>query len=148
MTPSTIQAIEDLYQIGFAGQDVALAELIPVVEMAWADGELQANERAMLEAYAETLTTELNQRAGRAVFSIGHTLELLAQLTQDRLLPHDRQRALRALQILLEADPEGPKVRARMLQWAEAVAAVDGRPVWDARELFWLESMRQSLSPQ
>ena len=39
-------------------------------------------------------------------------------------------------------------MRGGMLEWAEAVAAVDGSPVWDNRELFWLQTMKQNLEDE
>jgi len=35
-----------------------------------------------------------------------------------------------------------------MVEWAEAVAAVDGSPVLDSRELFWLQRVRTVLEVQ
>ena len=90
------QALHDLGDLGFKGRDVYLAELVPVVEMAWADGVIAPNEQAVLETWS------------------GNGLS-------------------------------GEEMRSGMLEWAEAVAAVDGSPVWDTRELFWLQTMKRNF---
>jgi hypothetical protein len=33
-------------------------------------------------------------------------------------------------------------MRKRMLVWAKVVAAGNGSPEWDVRELFWLDTMK------
>jgi|GEM_PF-2856952 hypothetical protein len=138
-------ALRVLSVLGFKGRDVYLAELIPAVEMAWADGEIQPNERAMLEAYCETLVERLNQQAGANFFSVARAKSLLERLSRRRLRPAERQAALFALKTWSGLALSGAQMRKRMLEWAEAVAAVDGSPVWDTRELFWLQSLKRNF---
>jgi hypothetical protein len=138
-------ALRVLSVLGFKGRDVYLAELIPAAEMAWADGEIQPNERAMLEAYCETLVERLNQQAGARFFSVARAKALLERLTQRRLRPAERQAALYALKTWSGLALTGAQMRKRMIEWAEAVAAVDGSPVWDTRELFWLQSLKRNF---
>lgn len=145
MNLKTEEAVRVLSALGFEGRDIYLAELIPAVEMAWADEVIQPNERAMLESYCETLVERLNQQAGARFFTLSRALALLDRLSARRLRPAERQAALLALRSWSDLSLTGAQMRQRMLEWAEAVAAVDGRPVWDSRELFWLESMRRSL---
>lgn len=145
MHMDTELATRDLATLGFRGQDVYLAELIPAVEMAWADGEIHPNERAMLEAYCEALTEKLNEDAGANVFTLRRALAVLELLLRKRLYASERYRALRALATLAGGGPAGQRRRKRMLEWAEAVAAVAGRPVWDSRELFWLQAMKRTF---
>lgn len=139
------QAARDLAGLGFRGLDLYLAELIPAVEMAWADGEIQPNERAMLECYCESLVESLNRAAGASVFTLRRAFNLLELLLRRRLSAHERYRALRALSALAGPGPSGAARRQRMLEWAEAVGAVAGRPVWDTRELFWLQALERNL---
>lgn len=138
-------ALEQLHSLGFRGRDVYLAELILAVEMAWADGEIQPGERAMLEAYCEDLVHRLNQHAGAPFFTSGQALSLLDRLSRHRLSPADRHRAIAALKAWSGATPAGEEMRARMLDWAAAVAAADGWPSWDTRELFWLQALKREL---
>lgn len=143
MTPRE-KAVQRLRSLGFEGADLYLADLIPAVEMAWADGQVQANERAVLEAFCETLVESLNRRAGARLFTVERARRRLERLLERRLGPAERQAALLAVAQLSEG-VVGADRRKRMIEWAEAVAAVDGSPVWDARELFWLERVRSTL---
>jgi hypothetical protein len=70
MHTETERALHDLGSLGFKGLDVYAAELIPAVEMAWADGEIQRQERALLNAYCEALTDYLNLQAGARLFRL------------------------------------------------------------------------------
>lgn len=146
MTNETDRALQALATLGFKGRDVYLAELIPAVEMAWADGEIQPNERAMLESYCEALVDRLNAQAGATFFTLRRALTLLDLLSQRRLWPAERQAALIALKSWAGPGMNGEQMRKRMLEWSEAVAAVAGKPVWDTRELFWLQAMKRSFA--
>lgn len=148
MNSETERALHDLAELGFKGRDIFLAELIPVVEMAWADGVIAPNERALLEAFCEELTERLNRQAGANFFSLAHTLLVLERLTQRRLLPAQRLMALKALKARSGTGLNGEEMRRGMIEWAEAVAAVDGSPVWDTRELFWLQTMKRTLETE
>lgn len=145
MTNDNEMALRELGRLGFKGRDVYLAELIPAVEMAWADGVIQPNERAMLESYCMELVDRLNRQAGAHFFSLSRALLLLDKVMERRLHPSERQAALYALKTWCGPGVPGDERRKRMLQWAEAVAAVDGKPVWDTRELFWLQALKRNL---
>ncbi|MDP2274369.1 MAG: hypothetical protein Q8N23_04725 [Archangium sp.] len=145
MDPDKEKALHDLAGLGFKGRDVYLAELLPVVEMAWADGVIAPNERALLEAYCEQLTERLNRQAGAQFFGLTRALLVLDRLTERRLSPAERLTALKALKTWSGRSSSGEELRSGMLEWAAAVAAVDGSPVWDTRELFWLQTMKRTL---
>ncbi|MBX7097192.1 MAG: hypothetical protein K1X89_05750 [Myxococcaceae bacterium] len=145
MTTEREAAKRALRALGLQGPDVYWAELIPVVETAWADGVVQPNERALLDAYVETVAAWLNACCQVPLFSVRQGRAVLERLLEARLPPHRRWAALRALRALTADTRAGLQTRARVLEWAEAVAAVDGRPVWDARELFWIQALRSNL---
>jgi hypothetical protein len=138
------RALDRLRQLGFTGADVYFAELIPAAEMAWADGEVQPNELAVLHAYGEALVESLNRQVGATLFKTPRALAWLKKLTQRRLSPHERAWALEAVRALSNG-PSGLAMRKRIVEWCEAVAAVDGSPVWDVREAFWLQRVKTSL---
>lgn len=137
-------ATERLKALGFEGQDLYLAELIPLVEMAKADGVVEPNERALLEAFAIRQVRELNAQASSPVFDLDRALDLLRSLLERRLLPHERQAAILALKDWWQATGQFPAARQRVLDWARAVATVSGRPALDTRELFWLRNLSRS----
>ncbi len=145
MHSDTEKALRDLADLGFKGRDVYLAELLPVVEMAWADGVIAPNEQALLEAYSEALTDRLNRQAGAQFFRPARTLLVLHRLMERRLTPAQRMVALNALKTWSGSGSSGDEMRSGMLKWAEAIAAVDGSPVWDTRELLWLQTMKRNL---
>jgi hypothetical protein len=138
-------AAELLAGLGFKGLDLYLAELIPAVEMAWADGQIQPNELAMLESYCEALVERLNRQAGAPFFRLSRARRALAHLTQRRLTPAEREAALYALKTWAGGGLAYDEMRERIMTWAEAVACVDGRPVVDVRELFWLQTLKRKL---
>lgn len=139
------RALQDLSDLGFEGSDVYLAEIIPAVAMALADGVIQPEERTMLEAYCEDITGRLNRQAQATFFTQRRALALLDSVSARRLGPAERQAALRALKAWSGSGPRGAEMRQRIIQWAEAVGAVAGRPVWDTRELFWLQTIRRNF---
>lgn len=145
MNSATERARRDLAALGFRGRELHLAELVPAIEMAWADGELGPNERTLLEAYCEALTSRLNHDGSAGVFLLARNLLVLDRLTRRRLGPSQRVTLLRALKALKGPGSSATQMRQRMFEWAEAVAAVEGSPVWDVRELVWLETMRRNL---
>lgn len=145
MTTERELAKRALRDLGLEGPDVYWAELIPVVETAWADGVIQPNERALLEAYVETVAGWLNACCQVPLFSVRQGRALLARLSAGRLPPHLRWKALRAVRALTGGTRAGRQTRARVLEWSEAIAAVDGRPVFDSSELFWLQALRSNL---
>ena len=86
MNLQTEDALKVLSALGFKGRDVYLAELIPAVEMAWADDAIQPNERALLEVYCENLVEHLNQQAKfrRACLGINSLTEKATGLLKRR----------------------------------------------------------------
>lgn len=145
MNQAKEEALQELGTLGFRGRDVYLAELIVAVEMAWADGEIQPEERSMLEAYCEDLVLRLNRHAGAHFFTLSRALTLLDRLSRQRLRPVDRQRALAAIKTWIGVTPAADEMRNRMIDWAAAVAVTGGWPRWDTRELFWLQTLKREL---
>ncbi|MBL8954692.1 MAG: hypothetical protein JNK82_28200 [Myxococcaceae bacterium] len=134
-----------LKRLGLAGPDIYLAELIPAVEMAWADGSIHPSERALLEAYCDQLVAHLNVMAGAPVFSGKRARAALDHMLSRRLLPHERHEALLALKVRASQTAEGAQMVHRLVEWTEAVGAVAGQPAWDTRELFWLQTVLRIL---
>jgi hypothetical protein len=139
------QTASDLSLLGLGDDTSFLVELFPVVEMAWADGEIQPNEKSLLEAYCEAIVAAENEAAKRPVASVHQARLVLQRLLQRRLPSTDRFRALRAMRDLTAGSAVGAEKRKRALEWAEAIAAVAGRPTIDSRELFWLQAMKRNL---
>lgn len=137
-------SMEALRSLGLPGSDIFMAELVLASEMAWADGVLQPNEKAMLHAYCEELVEQLNRQAGARLFTMRHALRTLQRGLARRLRPHERELILECVRSI-STGSSGAGLRRRAVQWCEAVAALDGSPVWDAGELFWLQRLRAAL---
>lgn len=137
-------AVETLSQLGFSGPDIYLAELIPLVETAWADGQIQPSERALLEAICVRQTRWLNEKAGVNVFSAERSLQLLHRELERRLTPHQRQAALIALEHWWRATGQWREAPKRLIRWANVVARSAGLPRVDTRELFWLRTLERT----
>ncbi len=146
MNQQQLLAIHELAQLGFRGPTLQFVEMVPAIEMAWADGSIHPDEMAVLEAYGEEIL------AG-AVSGQAHQRELkealaafLRQRTTERLDPVVRKSVTRLLSQLFEATPGGGFFKERIIEWATAVAVVAGRPVWDPAELRWLKTVEKTLT--
>ncbi len=124
------------------GLDAYLAELVPAVEMAWADGAIQPEEQLALQAYCFELTRGLNQTIGRTVFTAAEALRLLEVLMQRRLPAPARGALVDGLAKLFARAPHGPIARERMLHWSRVVAEAAGKPAWHEAEVQWMRTLR------
>ncbi|MBL8956391.1 MAG: hypothetical protein JNK82_36795 [Myxococcaceae bacterium] len=137
MTPSREAAVNELVELGFAGDELELAELLLVCEMAWADGEVQPVERYLLERYCDELVELVNARGPAVPLTHEQARRQLDRLLRRRLSPGQRRRALDALRTLWNTAPRGEVTRNRTLEWATAVADSEGEPRWHPGEEHW-----------
>jgi hypothetical protein len=63
------EALERLEQHGIAGPDVYLIDLIPLIEMMWADGRVQEPERELFRRFARDHVAAINELAGLDLLS-------------------------------------------------------------------------------
>ena len=61
------EAIEDLSMFGIEEPQAYLVDIIPLVEMFWADGEVQESELAILDEYLHERVRQINEMAGAAI---------------------------------------------------------------------------------
>lgn len=64
------EAVERLAQHGIAGADVYLLDVLPLIEMMWADGLVQAPEMDLLDAFIAEHVAAVNALAGAKVLSV------------------------------------------------------------------------------
>jgi len=64
------KAIEDLRRFGISGTQIYLIDLIPLIEIIWADGMVQAGELEILENYLQTHVDHINGVAGCRVLTL------------------------------------------------------------------------------
>jgi len=64
------ETIQELTHFGIRGKFVYLIEVIPLIEIIWADGKAQSGEIAVLEEFLETLVRRVNAAAGQDLFTV------------------------------------------------------------------------------
>jgi hypothetical protein len=64
------EGLKRLAHHGISGADAYLIDVIPIVDMMWADGKLQDVERRLLDQFLVEHVENLNRLAGTAVLSI------------------------------------------------------------------------------
>lgn len=62
--PTREEVLADLARLGISGNEVYLVDLIPLIEMIWADGMRQRAEEGLLEAFAAQHVRRVNTVAG------------------------------------------------------------------------------------
>jgi len=78
------EAVERLEQFGISGPDVYLIDLIPLIEMMWADGRVQVPERELFARFTRDHVHSINELAG---------MELLTADRADRFAARFLERA-------------------------------------------------------
>jgi hypothetical protein len=63
-------ALADLKRFGITGEQVYMIDFIPLIEVMWADGQVQKGELAVLNEYIEKHVANVNQQAGCKVLNI------------------------------------------------------------------------------
>jgi hypothetical protein len=63
-------AIDRLAQHGIAGPDVYLLDLLPLIEMIWADGLIQSPEMDLLDAFLAEHVRAINQVSGSEILTV------------------------------------------------------------------------------
>lgn len=58
------EALKELSRYGITGAQIYLIDLIPLIEMIWADGKAQEGEIAILENYLQAHIKRINEMAG------------------------------------------------------------------------------------
>jgi hypothetical protein len=112
---ATDAVLVDLHDYGFDPCTVSLLELLPIVEMAWADGEISSRDRRLLTGAAARRPSI----RGRACTQLSHWLARRPPDVMFRLC----RRALR--EFLQQADP-GHAARQRAALRADCLLVVSG----------------------
>jgi hypothetical protein len=81
------QAIEDLTMYGIKEPYTYLLDVIPLIEMIWADGEVHESELAILNEYLHKRVQQINEMAGYKVMDVQDAQAFANQFIQQRPLP-------------------------------------------------------------
>jgi hypothetical protein len=78
------EAVEELKKHGITGTSVYLIDIIPLIEMAWADGRIQHGELAILDNYLVRHIGRINDLAGYQVLTIEDGRRFLERFIAER----------------------------------------------------------------
>lgn len=90
------EAIKDLSVLGIREPQIYLLDIIPLVEMMWADGELQQSELVILDEYVCKRVRQINDVAGYEVIDSEDAQAFARRFTMQKPLP-EFLRMLRSL---------------------------------------------------
>lgn len=90
------EAVEELRKYGIEGSQIYLIDLIPLIEILWADGQAQTGEIIILSEYIPRHVEHVNHIAGYEVLTIESARVFVKQFLQKRPAP-ELLRTLRAL---------------------------------------------------
>jgi hypothetical protein len=112
------EILADLRDLGYTPETVMLLHLVPLVQMAWAEGGVSDRERELIVEAARARGVEPGSAADRQL------AEWFTSRPSNRLF----ERTLRAIRALLEARPEEEREASRreLLSYCTAVASASG----------------------
>jgi hypothetical protein len=99
--------------LGIRGSDVRLLDTVPLIEMIWADGRVQAEERALLDEFLRRHVKNVNELAGAEVLTLDQARAFVARFLTERPDP-ELMRTLREMLLAVGDDGlAGAPSRAR-----------------------------------
>jgi hypothetical protein len=112
------QMLQELQALGFTSETVALLPLVPLVQMAWAEGGVSDGERKLILQLARTRGIEEGSAADRQ----------LAAWLSSRPDPQVFSNAFRLIRATLESAPPGvvPLTADDLVKYCEQIAAASG----------------------
>jgi hypothetical protein len=99
------QILTDLEHLGISGREANFIELIPLVEMVWADGKRQECELAVLDNYIARLIARLNQLSPPTPFTTEEAETFALRFLRERPSP-ELLSVLRNLAVELSTDKD------------------------------------------
>ena len=112
------EILQDLQDLGYTPETVMLLHLVPLVQMAWAEGGVSDSERALIVEAARARGVEAGSPADRQL------AQWLTSRPSERLF----ERTLRAIRAFLQARPaaEREATRRELLSDSAAIASASG----------------------
>ena len=90
------RALAVLRRLGISGPDVYLIDLIPLLEIVWADGKAQESELAIFEEFLHEHVDALNRSVGHRMLTLERARAFVCRFLRERPSP-DLLRELRSL---------------------------------------------------
>jgi tellurite resistance protein len=111
------ELLQQLQTLGFTPETVVLLPLMPALQVAWADREIEAGERALIVKLARTRGIAEGSAADAQL------TEWLARKPADHVFMH----ATRLIKAMIETAPDRPDLTAAdLVRQAEAIADASG----------------------
>jgi hypothetical protein len=112
------EILQDLQALGYTPETVMLLHLVPLVQVAWAEGNISDSERRLIMEAARARGIEAGSAADRQL------AEWLATRPSDAFF----ERTLRAIQAMLQSRPAEEREASRrdLLAYCSAIAAASG----------------------
>ena len=82
------KALEELEKFGIKGNDVYFIDIIPLIEMIWADGQAQDGEMAIFNEFLQKHVKHLNKLAGFEAFTVNDARKFVARFFKKRPSPN------------------------------------------------------------
>lgn len=144
------QVLDTLNAHGIRGPEVYLLDVVPLVELAWADGVVQPQERALILSFVEHLLIKLRAEAGFDVISHTRALAFVDRLTTTRPGRLEFTVWLQCLKTLLRLQRDGRARHAAIIEGLNAVGGVAPSPqhpavAWDEHEVDCLSRLEFAL---
>jgi hypothetical protein len=80
------EAIEELSLFGIKEPQTYLVDIIPLIEIIWADGKVQESELAILNEYLHKRVQQINEMAGYAAIDFQDAQAFAYRFTKQRPL--------------------------------------------------------------
>ncbi|MCP5419446.1 MAG: TerB family tellurite resistance protein [Gammaproteobacteria bacterium] len=77
-------AMDELKRQGIVGSHVYLIDIIPLIEMIWADGHVHQIEVALLDQFIERHVNKINEMAGHPVLNLDEAQTFATKLLEQR----------------------------------------------------------------
>jgi hypothetical protein len=149
-------ALKELKGYGIAGPQVYLLNIVPLLEMMWADGKIQDGELELLEEFTQKHVSNVNTLAQSAILSQTDAEQFLNRFTQARPDPRllEQLRQLIPPVWLSNSDAVlNAQRREDILQWCLDIGAAcvseypyGNRDRFDASEKECFQSILNTLS--
>ena len=143
--------IDELHRLGIHGPEIYLLDAMPLIEMAWADGEVHRDERSTILALVEKLLLRVQGEAGFAPVTTRQALDFVDRFTSLPPTPMQFSAWREQLKQLHQAEVGSWQERAKLiLEGVLSVGEVSSSPqlnsvAWDAREVEAMWRIENSL---
>jgi hypothetical protein len=81
------EAVEELERFGITGAYIYLIDLIPLIEMIWADGQAQGAEVSLLTDYLRKQVSRINDLAGYQALTLDEANAFVKKFLENRPSP-------------------------------------------------------------